>query len=76
MKLYENGEIGFNIGNFQIVLKDKGVYINEKLMVFYSVQILKDGEYVAGAVWTKEDFTIKKIEDYIEETIKKLRGEI
>ena len=70
--LYQNGEIGFNLNGFQIYLKDKGLYINNSLFVCFIVQIHKDGEYLASSTWTKEDFTMKKAEDYISEKLKEL----
>ncbi len=66
MKLYEQGEVGFNIGKFQVLFKDKCLYINGEENVFYHITIFKDSEFVSGTAWSKNDFTIKKMQDWLE----------
>lgn len=61
----KQGHIQFSVDGYQIVLKDKTIYINGKEEVFMFIQILEFGNVQSSATWTRNDFTIWKAEEYI-----------
>lgn len=61
----KQGHIEFSVNDYQIVLKDKTLYINGNETVFIFIQILEFGNVQSSATWTREDFTIWKAEEFI-----------